>query len=105
MPLQARKSSPSRCNGEVSLAWPSRRIVRGSSPGLGGNRFIRQGSSWGELKVWDAVTGQETLTLRGHEDRVSSVAFSPDGQRIVSGSSDNSVKVWAASGQEAVILI
>jgi WD40 repeat protein len=30
----------------------------------------------------------------GHSDWVSSVAFSPDGKRIVSGSDDHTVKLW-----------
>ena len=38
------------------------------------------------VKVWDADTGTEILTLKGHTGQVSSVAFSPDGKRIVSGS-------------------
>ena len=33
-------------------------------------------------KVWDAETGTELMTLKGHEDSVRSVAYSPDGQRI-----------------------
>ena len=48
----------------------------------------------GEIKVWDAETGQESLTLKGHSDWVTSVSFSPDGKRIVSGSFDETVKVW-----------
>ena len=34
--------------------------------------------------------------LTGHTDAVLSVAFSPDGTRIVSGSADNTVRVWDA---------
>ena len=30
-------------------------------------------------------------------DKVSSVTFSPDGTRVVSGSRDNSVRIWNAS--------
>jgi len=52
--------------------------------------------------VWDAQTGQETLTLKGHAGWVNSVAFSPDGKHLVSGSADGTIKVWDADrGQEA----
>ena len=41
----------------------------------------------------------------GHTGPVSSVAFSPDGRRIVSGSGDKTLKVWdAATGQETLTL-
>ena len=41
-----------------------------------------------------------TSTLTGHSDEVNSVAFSPDGQFLVSGSSDYAVRGWnALSGQ------
>lgn len=41
------------------------------------------------------------LTLKGHWASVTSVAISPDGTRIVSGSRDNLVKIWnAATGAE-----
>ena len=64
-------------------------------------RRIVSGSDDKTVKVWDAATGQETLTLKGHTGEVHSVAFSPDGRRIVSGSYDGTVKVWDAStGQE-----
>ena len=44
-----------------------------------------------------SVEGQETLTLKGHSDSVTSVSFSPDGKRIVSGSTDKTVKIWDIS--------
>jgi WD40 repeat protein/serine/threonine protein kinase len=63
-----------------------------------------------EVKLWDAQTGQELLTLKGHSAAVVSVAFSPDGKRLASGSGDDvnrypprpgEVKVWdAQTGQE-----
>jgi WD40 repeat protein len=33
-------------------------------------------------------------TLRGHSDKVWSVAFSRDGQTLISGSQDETVKIW-----------
>jgi len=47
----------------------------------------------------DAESGKELLTLRGHSDVVSGVAFSPDGKRLATAS--NNAKVWdAESGKE-----
>ena len=46
------------------------------------------------MRLWDAETGAARQTLDGHSQWVSSVAFSPDGQRVVSGSYDKMVRLW-----------
>jgi WD40 repeat protein/serine/threonine protein kinase len=53
------------------------------------------------VKLWDPATGQELRSLQGQR-RFLSVAFSPDGTRLVTGSQDNPVtqeptlRVWDA---------
>ena len=45
-------------------------------------------------------------TLTGHSDSVYSVAYSPDGKHIVSGSRDSTVKIWdAQSGEEVRVVV
>jgi WD40 repeat protein len=44
--------------------------------------------------VYEIASGKELLTLRAHTEAVNSVAFSPDGKRLASASSDHSIKVW-----------
>lgn len=52
-------------------------------------------SAWllsAEIAAWKKVAVFKTLT--GHSDVVESVAISPNGQILVSGSSDGTIKVW-----------
>ncbi|MBO7180327.1 MAG: hypothetical protein J6V51_02180, partial [Bacteroidales bacterium] len=36
-------------------------------------------------------------TLNGHKYSVNSVAYSPDGTKIISGSGDKTIKIWDAN--------
>ena len=55
------------------------------------------------LQVWDLQTGQKIGDLVGHYKAVTCLSFSADGQTLVSGSRDGSVRVWrrASAGENS----
>jgi hypothetical protein len=48
------------------------------------------------VRVWSAGNRTELLCLRGHEKEVERVAFSTDGQYIVSGGQSGDIRIWNA---------
>jgi WD40 repeat protein len=63
------------------------------------------GQADANVRVYDTTTGETVFTLPGHMDRVISVAFSPDDQRLASASLDRTIKLWdMTTGQEALTL-
>ncbi|MGH9851112.1 MAG: WD40 repeat domain-containing protein, partial [Blastocatellia bacterium] len=68
-----------------------------------GRRILTANSSFlaveepeaGALRVWD-LTGLNNapVTLKGHQDKLSSLAVSPAGQFIVAANENNSIQVW-----------
>jgi predicted NACHT family NTPase len=58
-----------------------------------------------EWFYWQRQLHQEIRSLRGHVRAVTSVAVSPDGKRILTGSMDRTAKVWdALEGKELFTL-
>jgi WD40 repeat protein/serine/threonine protein kinase len=68
--------------------------------GLSGRR-IAAASGDRTVRLWDVRSGMPLATLRGHQERVRSVCFSPDGRRLASGGDypDNTVRLWNVAGE------
>jgi WD40 repeat protein len=59
----------------------------------------------GTARIWDAVTGYETMRFTGHTNAPVLANFSPDGAQIVTASLDKTARVWDVdSGNELLLL-
>jgi WD40 repeat protein/serine/threonine protein kinase len=87
------------------LLTPGGKFVSSAAFSHDGQR-IATGCEDGTVKVWGTASGQDLLNFKAHSLMIRVVAFSPDGQRMVtSGQRDPTAKVWeAASGRELFTL-
>ena len=70
-----------------------------------GTRIVISCGDEQRLRIHDAISGRQITCIDGFGYNVSSVAFSPDGTRIVAASSDNTARIWdAMTGAESLSL-
>jgi RNA polymerase sigma factor (sigma-70 family) len=55
---------------------------------------LRGESQQSLVHLWNLTTGKKIAALPGHRGPVNTVAFSPDGSRLASGSADTTVLIW-----------
>ncbi|MEG4319132.1 MULTISPECIES: NACHT domain-containing protein [unclassified Microcoleus] len=65
-------------------------------------KLLATGDTDGVVRLWEASTGREILTCKGHSNVVESVAFSPDGKILASGSYENTIKLWTVKTGECL---
>jgi WD40 repeat protein len=86
---------------DVAFSLDGRRIATGSAFGRRTNR-VRESE---KLRVWAASTATRVAGFSGYTFEVSSVAFSHDSTRLVSGSGDLTARVWdVETGEELCCL-
>jgi len=91
-------------DGAVRILDPSTGRVIRSIPVDGGpretalspdGRLVAVSSTlFNDVLVYDVDSGERPFTLRGHGNLVPGIAWSPDGERIATGSNDASVRIW-----------
>ena len=59
---------------------------------------------WEWYRLW-RISHKARLALHGHTDWVMSATFDPEGNRIVSGSKDKTIKVWSAETGAEIMTI
>ena len=59
--------------------------------------FWRSGDAENRIILWDTETKAKRTELEGHTSGICTLAFSPDGTTLASGSYDGTIRFWNPS--------
>ncbi|MGQ0717360.1 MAG: WD40 repeat domain-containing protein [Pseudonocardiales bacterium] len=79
------------------LAAPAHRHPRTRRHASRSRRPRRPSHDRHTARVWDTDSGSELVVLRGHDHGVRGVAWASDSRRLVTGSGDQTVRIWDAT--------
>ena len=60
-------------------------------------RYVASGDTVGKMLIWSVFTGKLVARWQGHSNLITSLAFTPDGKGLLSGSWDKQVIQWDVS--------
>ncbi|NWF60051.1 MAG: WD40 repeat domain-containing protein [Fischerella sp.] len=123
VPEQTQTVPPEHPLKEIIGDWECWQTLKGHTRGInclafcpGSNNdsisvLVASGSR-GETKLWDLTKGELVGTLSEHPwmlsglvDEVNALAFSPDGQTLVSGGADSTIKMWHVGAQDLIDIL
>ena len=78
----------------------------------GGKGGVLASGSRGEIRLWDINTGRLIATLSEYPwldswqvDEINSLAFSPDGQILIGGGADATLKIWHIGARDLIDIL
>lgn len=99
--VEASTSSLSSGNSPLLARWSTKYKINDLAISPDGTRFVITHERG--ISIWDTYTGKVVLEPSHGQNELLSVSYSPDGTRVVAGSSEGTICVWEAhNGQVAL---
>lgn len=91
---------------QVSKTIDYNKLIKSKRTNFDGSKYLKDGTFDGNVKIYDAKSNKELLTLGGHLGQIKDTAFSCDGKLIVTTATfDKNIKVWdSETGQRILTL-
>src|SRR5579871_1450282 len=86
----------------VQVAWENHNVFQVNDLLAETATFPQPGFEW---YYWQRLCRVEHLTLMGHKGGITAVAFAPDGQRLLTGGTDGTARLWDATGGQEVLCL
>jgi WD40 repeat protein len=68
------------------------------------SEFIATADASGRIVIWNKATGAQIRVLSGHSEYIRALVYSHDGSQLLTGSDDNTARLWNMSGNGVMVL-